>query len=163
MSKAIAAWYVVRMDPDRRNISDVWKAGFVVSTFRESWCWKRSDGRFSRIRHHQEWHRNTYRGPARVEADLDSLSASMKCGYVWDCLFQEIDLETGAVLFEWRASDHFNLADSFNPLLDQGTCDHPYNWFHITSVDKNAAGNYLISARYTHSVTCIDSDTGVIL
>lgn len=28
-------------------------------------------------------------------------------GYIWDCVFQEIDIASGELLFEWHASDHF--------------------------------------------------------
>ena len=27
----------------------------------------------------------------------------------WDCVFQEINIETGDLLFEWRASEHLEL------------------------------------------------------
>jgi len=32
-------------------------------------------------------------------------------GYIWDCVFQEVDVETNDLLFQWRASDHFKFED----------------------------------------------------
>lgn len=37
-------------------------------------------------------------------------------GYIKDSIFQEIDLETNEVLFQWRASDHINMADSYQDI-----------------------------------------------
>ena len=39
---------------------------------------------------------------------------------VWDCLFQEIDIETGDLVFEWRASEHVNLTNTFFDLDPYG-------------------------------------------
>ncbi|KAF2862504.1 hypothetical protein K470DRAFT_255793 [Piedraia hortae CBS 480.64] len=82
--------------------------------------------------------------------------------YIWDSLFQEIDLSTDEVVFEWRASDHVGLDETFQPLRN-GTAELPWDWFHINSVVKDKAGNYLISARYTRSILYIDGRTGTIL
>lgn len=35
--------------------------------------------------------------------------------FIKDSIFQEIDLDTNEVLFQWRASDHINMEDSFQP------------------------------------------------
>lgn len=37
-------------------------------------------------------------------------------GYIKDSIFQEIDLETNEVIFQWRASDHINMGDSYSGL-----------------------------------------------
>lgn len=32
-------------------------------------------------------------------------------GYIWDCVFQELDIETNELLYEWHASDHYRFED----------------------------------------------------
>ncbi|KAK3629071.1 hypothetical protein LTR56_006532 [Elasticomyces elasticus] len=46
----------------------------------------------------------------------DPSFAGPKKGYVWDSVFQEIDLKTGKLLFQWRASDHFAYQQSYEPI-----------------------------------------------
>lgn len=87
--------------------------------------------------------------------------------YVWDCLFQEIDLATNELLFQWRASDHFTLADCYHApdasRLDGANEQGTFDWFHINSIDKHPeTGDYLISARYSHALTLIDGKDGHI-
>lgn len=40
-----------------------------------------------------------------------------------------------------------------------GNMDDPFDWFHINSIQKDELGNYLISARYPHSLLYIDGKT----
>jgi len=85
-------------------------------------------------------------------------------GYIWDGVFQEIDLATGDLLFEWRASDHFTTTDGFRePDDSEGTEEKPFDWFHINSIEKDDKGNYLISARFVSCLTYISGQTGEIL
>lgn len=83
--------------------------------------------------------------------------------YIWDCLFQEIDLVENKLLFEWRASDHYFVSDTNRRLGMSGGLAEPFDYFHINSVEKDVLGNYLISARYTNSITYIDGKTGDII
>ena len=80
--------------------------------------------------------------------------------YIWDGAFQEIDLETGDLLFEWRASDHVDITDTYRPIYSMGTRNDPFDWYHINSISKDALGNYLVSARYPHSIIYIDGTHG---
>lgn len=84
-------------------------------------------------------------------------------GPVWDCLIQEIDLETGLAVFQWRALDHWNLIDSYRDIGGDGEHNHAYDFFHMNSVDKDARGNYLTSGRYTHSLTYINGTSGEVI
>ncbi|ORY62133.1 ASST-domain-containing protein [Pseudomassariella vexata] len=84
-------------------------------------------------------------------------------GPVWDCLIQEIDLETGEAIFEWRALDHYNVTDSYRDVGGDGEGDRAWDFFHMNSIDKDSKGNYLASARYTHSLTYINGSTGEII
>ncbi|WPG99977.1 Hypothetical protein R9X50_00280100 [Acrodontium crateriforme] len=83
--------------------------------------------------------------------------------YIWDSLFQEVDIETGNLIFEWRASDHLTLNTTYRIIGAAGTKNDPFDWFHINSIQKDEVGNYLISARYTHSMMYINGTTGDII
>ncbi|KAI4715950.1 hypothetical protein E4T48_07864 [Aureobasidium sp. EXF-10727] len=83
--------------------------------------------------------------------------------YVWDSLFQEIDMETNELLFQWRASDHYSVNETFKSIGGAGTRNEPFDWYHINSVQKDEFGNYLVSARYTHTVTYINGTSGDVI
>lgn len=85
-------------------------------------------------------------------------------GWIFDCLFQEINIETGELIFEWRASDVYPIHESMQPLFNTGGYpDNGFDFFHINSVDKDANGDYLISARHMCAVACISHVDGSIL
>lgn len=84
--------------------------------------------------------------------------------YIWDCLFQEFDIASQKLVFEWRASDHHALNESYALIGTDGyTIEHPFDWYHINSVQKDDLGNYLVSARFTSSITYVDGRTGDII
>lgn len=96
-----------------------------------------------------------------TSADLSAFG--IEAGWIYDCLFQEIDIATGDLLFQWRASDHYKVDETYRPIRNLGTSkDNAFDYFHINSIAKDPAGNYYISARYTHTVTGI-TPTGDIL
>lgn len=99
-----------------------------------------------------------------IKADLSSVAKLPFQNWIWDSLFQEIDLETDEVLFHWRASDHYNFSDIYlsGPNVN-GFWFKPWDWFHINSLDKDAHGNYLMSSRHLAHVACISGKTGKIL
>jgi hypothetical protein len=97
-----------------------------------------------------------------VSADLSSVNGPAS-GWIFDCVFQEIDIATGALVFEWRASEHYQFNETFIPLGSAGkTEEDAFDFFHINSVDKDSEGNYYVSSRYMHTITCI-SPAGNIL
>ena len=55
-------------------------------------------------------------------------------GWVGDRIFQEIEIETGKVLFEWRALDHIMLEQSY---YDRGSSGHdpsdPWDFVYASS------------------------------
>ncbi|KAI1618831.1 ASST-domain-containing protein [Exophiala viscosa] len=98
-----------------------------------------------------------------IQFDLTSVDKPVN-GWIWDGLFQEVDIETGEVLFEWRASDHVAVADSFwGPGTLGVTMNDAWDFFHINSVEKDERGNYLISSRWMHAVYYISGTTGDII
>ncbi|KAK6956165.1 hypothetical protein Daesc_001438 [Daldinia eschscholtzii] len=97
-----------------------------------------------------------------IHKDLSEVGKN-HIGPVWDCVIQEIDLETGLAVFQWQASDHWNLVDSYREIGDDGEGDRAYDYFHMNSIDKDARGNYLTSSRYMHSLTYINGTTGEVI
>ena len=79
-------------------------------------------------------------------------------GRVLDGIVQEVDIETGEVLFEWHSLDHVGLEESYyQPSPD---LDWAFDYFHINSVDPNPDGYLTISARRTSAVYKVDRNTG---
>ncbi|EME46366.1 hypothetical protein DOTSEDRAFT_70388 [Dothistroma septosporum NZE10] len=83
--------------------------------------------------------------------------------YIWDCVFQEISIDNGDLVWEWRASDHLNVTSTYHGIGPGGSRQDPFDWFHGNSIEKDEFGNYLVSARYTHSVTYINGSTSEII
>lgn len=100
------------------------------------------------------------------KTDCTELGLGKSC-WILDGLFQEIDIDTGHLLFEWRATDHIRMSDVFSkPCRKDGygrSKKDAFDFFHINSVDKIDSGDYIISARYMHAVLCISARTGKIL
>ncbi|EME88514.1 uncharacterized protein MYCFIDRAFT_213318 [Pseudocercospora fijiensis CIRAD86] len=84
-------------------------------------------------------------------------------GWVVDNLFQEIDIETGELLFEWSALDHFDPVETHMTNPFGGYWESiPFDFYHLNSVDKDSQGNYIISSRHFHHILSV-SPTGEIL
>ncbi|PYI15364.1 hypothetical protein BO99DRAFT_255033 [Aspergillus violaceofuscus CBS 115571] len=98
-----------------------------------------------------------------VLADLTSLGGP-ELGWIHDGVFQEIDIATGELLFEWRASKHYPINSTYEKLGTSGTTrSSAFDYYHINSIEKDDGGNYIVSARHTHTVSCIDKNSGVVL
>ncbi|KAI0538421.1 Arylsulfotransferase-domain-containing protein [Xylaria digitata] len=99
-----------------------------------------------------------------VPADLTSIGGPEQ-GWAVDCLFQEIDIATGELIFEWSAIEHVSISDAVRYFAgeDDGTTpETAFDFFHINSVDVDAEGNYIVSGRHTSTILCI-SPQGKIL
>lgn len=95
-------------------------------------------------------------------ADLSALGGPVE-GWILDGIFQEIDIITGNLLYEWRAVEHMSIADTFKILDDgEGTENHPFDYFHISGVDQSPSGDYLVSSGHMRSVMSIDASTGEV-
>lgn len=86
-------------------------------------------------------------------------------GWMADSLFQEVDVATNELLFEWRASDHLDPATSSKYINPFGGYkeSNPYDFFHINSVQKDKNGDYLVSSRHLHAVMTVSGKTGEIV
>ncbi len=82
-------------------------------------------------------------------------------GAVWGGIAQEVDIETGEVLFEWHSLEHVGLDESYVEPSDDP--DHLYDYFHINSVDVEPDGNLLVSARNTWTIYKIDRKSGEVI
>lgn len=82
-------------------------------------------------------------------------------GWIMDSMFQEIDIETGQLLFEWRASDHFRPEETFysNPFAGRWE-NNPFDFYHINSMQKDGLGNFIVSSRHLHTVSYINGSNG---
>ncbi|OJJ42525.1 hypothetical protein ASPZODRAFT_76544 [Penicilliopsis zonata CBS 506.65] len=97
-----------------------------------------------------------------IPADLSSIGGPEE-GYLIDGVFQEIDIATGELLFEWHASHHYPVNSTYEKLKGRGRDrDSAFDYFHLNSIEKDHEGHYLISARHTHTVTSIDRETGAV-
>ena len=94
-----------------------------------------------------------------VLADLSSVGGPSN-GIVQEGVVQEIDIETGNVLFEWHRLDHVPLTGSWRAALP---ASGPYDYFHINSVNPDTDGNLLISSRHTWTVYKVNRTTGDVI
>lgn len=103
-----------------------------------------------------------------VPKDLTRWGAGSDQKWIVDAIFQEIDIETGELLFEWSSLEHVLPDEAILP-INPGQAGSGYNssdawdYFHINSVDKDSEGNYLISARDACAVHKINGTTGEII
>jgi hypothetical protein len=83
-------------------------------------------------------------------------------GAVTDATFQEIDVRTGLVMFQWTSLDHVALSESYAPANTTNT-DFPFDFFHLNSINLDQDGSLLISGRNTWAAYDIDAQTGQIV
>lgn len=90
-----------------------------------------------------------------VPADLSGVGGPVE-GWVHDGILQEVDIETGKLVFEWRATSFYKAEHSLWGTGGKGLSkEDAWDYFHINSIDKDPEGNYYVSSRYTFTVTCI--------
>lgn len=79
-------------------------------------------------------------------------------GKVIGGIVQEIAIPSARVLFEWRSLDHVAVEES-HTVYD----GHPYDYFHVNSVDIDADGHLIVSARNTWTVYKVHRKTGKVI
>jgi len=80
---------------------------------------------------------------------------------VTDSLFQEIDIKTGLVMFEWTSVDHVAFSASYTPAA-AGSTQWPFDFFHLNSINLDPDGTLLVSSRNTWAADDIDPATGQV-
>ncbi|MBO0847616.1 MAG: aryl-sulfate sulfotransferase [Nocardioides sp.] len=96
---------------------------------------------------------------ASATADLTDIGgpANQK---VINGIVQEIDINTGKVLFEWNSADHVPFSESEQPL--PASASTPWDWFHVNAVKQDGRGHLLIDARNTWTTYQVNRHTGAI-
>ena len=95
-----------------------------------------------------------------VSMDLSAVGGR-EDGALWGGIMQEVDIETGEVLFEWHSVEHVGVEESYRkPPYEP---DYLYDYFHINSIDVDYDGDLLVSARNTCAVYKVGRDTGEVL
>ncbi len=94
-------------------------------------------------------------------ADLSAVGGPVR-GYVLSGVVQELDIATGALLFEWDSLDHVPLAES-RQVFAGGTPSDPYDYFHINSIAVAPDGDLLVSSRNTWTVYKVARPAGRIV
>jgi hypothetical protein len=94
----------------------------------------------------------SYRG---VLWNTSRFKGGTKSSKVMDNVIQEIDIKTGAVLFEWHSLGNINLEASMNK-PEEGA---PWDFFHANAI-ANDGDSLLVSARHTCTIYRIDRRTG---
>ena len=95
-----------------------------------------------------------------VRTDLRKVKGARK-GLAVDSVIQEIDLDTGLVVFEWHSLGKIALTETFS--VPRGGPRLPFDYAHANSVNLDTDGNFLMSARNTWAVYKIDRETGRII
>ena len=99
-----------------------------------------------------------------TQYDLTAVNASSK-GWIADAVVFELNVTTGEVLFEWRASDHVPLTASKQPIVSSSgnaTKAAPWDWFHVNSIEL-VGENYLINSRHHWAVYLVSGKTGSVI
>ena len=96
--------------------------------------------------------------------DLTSVGGSEN-GWIFENTIQEINIETGELVFEWNASTHVGVNESYNTLPSDGASAEadPWDYFHINSIEKDRNGDYLISARVMDCLYKISGEDGSVI
>jgi hypothetical protein len=97
---------------------------------------------------------------SRARRDLRSLGG-LADAQVTEGIVQEIDVETGKVLFEWHSLDHVEPSESYRKPPTDPAQSHDY--FHINSVEEDERGDLVVSARNTSAIYKIDKRTGDVV
>src|SRR5215213_8640643 len=95
-----------------------------------------------------------------VPWDLSSIGG-LNNDRVWQGIVQELDIETGKVLFEWHSIEHVGLDETYATVSQDGRPGLDY--FHANSIEVDHDNNLLVSARQTFTVYKIDRNTGEII
>jgi Arylsulfotransferase (ASST) len=94
-------------------------------------------------------------------ADLSALGGPAN-GTALSGAVLEVDIATGAVLFEWNSLDWVPVTDTY-AAFSGGTATAPFDYFHINSIAVAPDGNLIVSARNTCTVYKIARPGGELL
>ena len=89
-------------------------------------------------------------------ADLSSIGGPSS-GWVFDCLFFQLDPKSGAILFHWSALEHVPINETHLPFTGTSGLNQsfPFDYFHINSVVEIGNHHFLANSRHTWSTYMI--------
>jgi hypothetical protein len=93
-----------------------------------------------------------------VRMDLFLLGGPRE-GMVMEGIAQEVNIETGEVLFEWHSLEHVGPEESYY----KPHYRNYFDYFHINSIEVDHDANMLISARHTSTVYKVDRKSGEVI
>ncbi|KAE8377965.1 ASST-domain-containing protein [Aspergillus bertholletiae] len=101
-------------------------------------------------------------------ADLTPYGGNSSQQWLGNGLFQEFDITTGELLFEWNSLDYLDPADSLNTLGSSAwnsglSSAQTWDYVHINSIDKGNDGSYLVSSRHFSTIFKINGTDGSII
>jgi hypothetical protein len=96
-----------------------------------------------------------------IEWDLTAVGGRER-DVVIDNIIQEIDIPTGAVIYEWHSLDFVPLEETYFARPEDEP-ERPFDYFHYNSIDVDADGNLIICARNTWAIYTIDRVTGEVI
>jgi hypothetical protein len=96
-----------------------------------------------------------------IRWDLTSLGGPSD-GSAFDGIVQEIDIPTGAVMFEWHSLDHIAIEETYEQ-VDPEADPAPMDYFHLNSVAIDGDGNIVLSARNTWAAYKITRGIGDVI
>jgi hypothetical protein len=79
---------------------------------------------------------------------------------VADAVVQEVDIQTGLVLFQWDALDHIPLSQSYFTQIQSHRNDDAY---HANAISLDSDGNLIVSMRNTSAIYKVNRETGQIM
>jgi hypothetical protein len=91
---------------------------------------------------------------SELPADLSRVGGP-KTGWLLDCVVEEIDVATGAVVFKWHSVGHVPLSDSREANAEpaqHASKKRPLDYFHVNSVSDGPNNTILVSARNTSTI-----------
>lgn len=98
------------------------------------------------------------------EIDLHEFGRPLETTWLESGGFAELDVNTAEVIQWWDSFNRIPLPESVHYTASSQVEGHPgWDYVHMNSVDKNAAGDYLISARFTNTIYLISGIDGNIM
>ncbi|KAK5115058.1 hypothetical protein LTR62_001755 [Meristemomyces frigidus] len=98
-----------------------------------------------------------------VPYDLSTFNITNGQGWLLEGMFQEVNVASGEVLFEWYSTNHVDpsmtvIAPNTTDVGGDGLTPHTaFDYFHINAIDKAKDGNYLVSARHTSTLYYVNA------
>jgi hypothetical protein len=94
--------------------------------------------------------------PSTKPVDLSALGGARDAS-TYESIIQEVDVQTGRVLLEWRSLEHVPISESYHPPSSN------YDYMHANSIEVTADGNLLVSARHTWALYKLDRRSGALI